>query len=173
MWDYFETVRKRHSVRRYRTDMAVEPEKLHALLEAACAAPSAGDLQAYRITVVTSEEARSRLRAAAHDQAFIEQAPVCLVFSSEKQRSAARFGVRGETLFSLQDATIAASYAQLAAVAAGLASTWVGDFDEKGVRTALELDTSLTPVALLSIGYPAEVPEPSPRRSLDDLVAYV
>ena len=45
MWDFFETVRHRHSVRKYQPDMPVETEKLHAILEMACAAPSAGDLQ--------------------------------------------------------------------------------------------------------------------------------
>lgn len=44
MWDFFETVRHRHSIRKYQSDMAVEPEKLYAILEMACAAPSAGDL---------------------------------------------------------------------------------------------------------------------------------
>ncbi|MGE3480221.1 MAG: nitroreductase family protein, partial [Gammaproteobacteria bacterium] len=52
MWDFFETVRHRHSVREFRAGGAIEREKLHAVLEAACAAPSAGDLQSYRIYVV-------------------------------------------------------------------------------------------------------------------------
>jgi nitroreductase len=32
MWDFFETVRHRHSIRKYQPDMPVEPEKLHAIL---------------------------------------------------------------------------------------------------------------------------------------------
>jgi len=54
MWDFFETVRHRHSVRRYQSDMPVEDEKLHAVLETACAAPSSGDLQAYKIMPYTT-----------------------------------------------------------------------------------------------------------------------
>jgi nitroreductase len=42
MWDFFETVRHRHSIRKYQPDMPVEPEKLHAILEMACAAPIGG-----------------------------------------------------------------------------------------------------------------------------------
>lgn len=172
MWDFFETVRHRHSVRRYQPDMPVEREKLHAILETAASAPSAGDLQAYRIAVVTEPAQRQALRAAAHDQAFLSQAPVCLVFCAEARRSAQEFGERGERLYALQDATIAAAYAQLAVVAAGMGSTWVGRFDEAGVRSALGLDADLTPVALLSLGYPAELPEPTPRRRLDELVIH-
>lgn len=172
MWDFFETVRHRHSIRRYQTDMPVEPEKLHAILETASSAPSAGDLQAYRIVVVTDQEQRDTLRAAADDQSFVSEAPVCLLFCADAGRSAEQFGERGEKLYALQDATIAAAYAQLAVVAAGMASTWVGRFDESRVSRALGLDAVLTPVALLSLGYPAELPEPTRRRHLDEMVVY-
>ncbi|HQU14869.1 MAG: nitroreductase [Chromatiales bacterium 21-64-14] len=172
MWDFFETVRHRHSIRRYQADMLVEPEKLHAILETASSAPSAGDLQAYRIVVVTDQAQRDALRAAAADQPFISEAPVCLLFCADARRSAEQFGERGEKLYALQDATIAAAYAQLAVVAAGMASTWVGRFDEPRVIQALGLDAVLTPVALLSLGYPAELPEPTRRRRLDEMVVY-
>lgn len=38
------------------------------------------------------------------------------------------------TLFALQDATISASSAWIQAVALGLASCWVGNFDEETLR---------------------------------------
>ncbi len=170
MWDFFETVRHRHSVRRYQSDMPVEPEKLHAILEMACAAPSAGDLQSYHIIVVTRPEELSALSQAANNQAFIAQAPVCLVFCSDPQRSATAYGERGKALYALQDSTIAASYAQLATVAAGLGSTWVGHFDAAAVKDLLKIKEGLEPVALLSIGYPAELPEESPRRPMKEMV---
>lgn len=172
MWDFFQTVRHRHSVRKYQPDMPVENEKLHAILETACSAPSAGDLQSYRIFVERSPERLQALQQAAHNQAFIAEAPVCLVFCSEPARSAERFGERGRTLYAIQDATIAASYAQLAIVAAGLGSTWVGDFDEQAVRELLDLPATLLPVTLMSLGYAAEWPEPTPRRPLDEVVKF-
>jgi nitroreductase len=171
MWDFFETVRHRHSVRQYQA-REVEPEKLHAILEIACAAPSAGDLQAYHIVVVSGVQERSALREAAQGQGFIADAPVCLVFCAVPERSALQYGERGRALYALQDATIAAAYAQLAIVAAGLGSTWVGAFDEAKVREALNLGAELRPVALLSMGYPAELPEPTPRVPLKDRVSY-
>ncbi|MEJ2687020.1 MAG: nitroreductase family protein [Gammaproteobacteria bacterium] len=172
MWDFFETVRRRHSIRRYQPDMPVETEKLHAVLEMASAAPSAGDLQAYHIVAVQDQMLRDGLRAAAENQEFISEAPVCLVFCADPQRSARKFGERGETLYAVQDATIAAAYAQLAVVAAGMGSTWVGYFDEGRVRELLKLAPDLTPVALLSLGYPAELPEVTARRHLDQVVEY-
>ena len=170
MWDFFETVRHRHSIRRYQ-DTPVEEEKLHAVLEMACAAPSAGDLQAYHIIVVRKPSLRQALRVAADDQAFISEAPVCLVFCADPARSAEKYAERGRTLYALQDATISATYAQLAVVAAGMASTWVGHFDVDRVAAALQLDGQLTPIAMLSIGYPAELPAPSPRRRLEEMIS--
>lgn len=173
MWDFFETVRHRHSVRCYQSDMPVEKEKLHAILETACSAPSAGDLQAYRIIVVSNPEKRRALASAAHDQGFISEAPVSLVFCADPERSAQKYGERGRALYALQDTTIAAAYAQLAVVAAGMGSTWVGYFDEAKVRDALQLDNNLTPIAMLSLGYPAELPEPTKRRRLDEIVSQI
>jgi nitroreductase len=172
MWDFFETVRHRHSVRKYQNDMPVESDKLHAVLEIAIAAPSAGDLQSYQIIVVRDPQQRQALCKAASQQAFIAEAPVCLVFCSEGRRSQQEFGDRGRTLYALQDATIAASYAQLAVVAAGLASTWVGNFDEPAVSKILDLGPELTPVAMVSVGYPAEVPEPTRRRRIEEVVQF-
>lgn len=169
MWDFFETVRHRHSVRRYQST-AVEEEKLHAILEMACAAPSAGDLQSYQIIVVKSADTRQALRQAADDQEFISEAPICLVFCADPERSKTKFGERGQSLYALQDATIAATYSQLAIVAAGMGSTWVGHFDEQQVSKILALQNGLTPIAMLSIGYPAELPEPSSRRRMEDIV---
>jgi nitroreductase len=169
VWDFFETVRHRHSVRRYQ-DRPVEAEKLHAVLEMACAAPSAGDLQAYHIVVVSAQSERAALRTAAHDQSFVEEAPICLAFCADPERSAQRYGDRGRVLYAVQDATIAAAYAQLAVVAAGMASAWVGNFDQNRVAEVLGLSEGLLPVALLSVGYPAELPEGTQRRPLAEMV---
>lgn len=173
MWDFFETVRHRHSVRHYQSDLPVEPEKLHAILETACAAPSAGDLQAYRVFVVTNADTRHALAHAAGDQGCIDEAPVCLVFCTDPERSAEQYGDRGRHLYALQDTTIAAAYTQLAVVAAGMASIWIGHFDEPLVKKTLNIDEPLSPIAMLSLGYPAELPQPTPRRRIDDVVHYL
>ncbi len=153
--------------------MPVEDEKLHAILETACSAPSAGDLQPYRILVVRNQSKRQALSNAADGQGFIATAPVCLVFCAEPKRSAAKFGERGQQLYAIQDTTIAAAYAQLAVVAAGMGSTWVGYFDEAAVRQVLDIDDTLTPLAMLSIGYPAELPEPTSRRKINEVVQHI
>lgn len=169
MRDFFETVRARRSVRAYQS-RAVEPKQLEAILETANRAPSAGNLQGYEIHVVRDAATRRALARASLDQMFLTQAPVALVFCADAARSGAKYGRRGEELYSVQDATIAAAYAQLAAAALGLGTCWVGAFDEAEVARILGLRAGLRPVAILPVGWPAETPAPTPRRPLSDLV---
>ncbi len=169
--DLFEVIARRRSIRAFQ-GRPVEPEKLQAILEAARQAPSAGNLQAYVIYQVTDPACRRALAQAA-DQEFVAQAPVVLVFCAHPARSAVKYGQRGERLYALQDATIAAAYAQLAAAALGLGSVWVGAFADAAVARALDLPAGLWPVALLPIGYPAEAPTPPTRRPLAEIVRQV
>lgn len=167
--DFAGVVEGRHSVRSFQ-DRDVESASLEAVLRAARSAPSAGNLQAYRVAVARASSVRRLLARAALDQDFVAQAPVVLVFLAEPAASGVKYGRRGETLYATQDATIACAYAQLAVVNAGLGSCWVGAFDGDKVRAALGVEETLRPVALLPLGYPAEVPRIAPRRPLSEMV---
>jgi nitroreductase len=166
--EFADLLKLRHSVRAFEAT-PVEPEKLSAVLEAADSAPSAGNLQAYEIYLVTTPRIRAALARAAK-QSFIAEAPVLLVFFANPGRSARKYGARGKELYAPQDAAIAATYAQLRATDLGLASVWVGAFDDDAVCDAVSAPAEWVPAAILPIGYPAEEPEPSPRRSVADLL---
>jgi nitroreductase len=165
--EFSEVLSKRRSVRSYKSQ-AVEENKLQRIFEAANTAPSAGNLQAYQVRVVRDQTKKNALAQAANGQGFIAESPVSLVFCADPARSAKKYGNRGYELYSVQDATIAATFAMLAAVDLGLATVWVGDFDEKKVQHILELK-SLRPVVIFSLGYGAEQPQPSPRRAIEEI----
>lgn len=167
--EFFDVLAKRRSIRSFK-DREVEEEKLRKVLEAANSAPSAGDLQAYEIIVVKSEAKRKALARASLNQEFIAEAPVVLVFLINPRRTKWRYGLRGVHLYCIQDASIAASYAQLAVTALGLGSVWVGAFDANEVSRIVKADEESTPVAIMPIGYADEDPDPTPRRRLEELV---
>lgn len=164
----FDVIQARQSVRAF-LSKEVEPDKLDAILLAANQAPSAGNLQAYEIHLIRDAKTKQALVKAALDQKFIAQAPVVLIFCAHPAR-AAKYGERGRQLYAVQDATIAVAYAQLAATAQGLATCWVGAFDDQQVARAADLPADQRPVAMLPIGYPAETPPRTPRRGLAELV---
>jgi len=164
-----DVLKSRRSIRAF-TGRQVEQEKLQRVLEAASCAPSAGNLQAFEIYVVTDRSQRLALAKAALGQEFLASAPVALVFCASPARNVGRYGERGKRLYALQDATIACTYAMLAVTDLGLATVWVGAFNDDAVSSALRLPEGIHPVAMLPIGYAAEQPEATPRRPLDDLV---
>ncbi|MEN8173939.1 MAG: nitroreductase family protein, partial [Chloroflexota bacterium] len=113
---------------------------------------------------------RAELADAALGQEFVAQAPVVLVFCAHAERSSKKYGLRGTDLYCLQDATIACTFAMLAATALDLASVWVGAFRESTVRHIIRAPQQHQPVAILPIGYPAEEASIRPRRELSTLI---
>jgi nitroreductase len=167
--DFFEVVKTRQSIRAFQ-DKSIEPEQLQQILDTINRAPSAGNLQGYEVYLVTNRAVMQALARSTSGQDFITQAALVLVFCAHPKRSAQRYRERGTTLYCVQDATIACAYAQLAVTALGLASVWVGAFNEDAVRSAIGVGHDLRPVAFLPIGYAAETPEHRSRRALAELV---
>lgn len=167
--DLFEVIKRRRSVRAFEK-RGVEEEKVNAILEACNAAPSAGDLQAYEIYLIRSEEKLRALTQAALGQDFIAASAFALVICAHPRRSSIKYGNRGSELYCIQDATIASAYAQLAATALGLGCVWVGAFDDARVLQAIGAPANLKPIAIIPVGYPDEVPEATPRRGVNKLV---
>lgn len=152
-----EIFRKRHAVRSFQS-RDISRKDLEAILAAADSAPSAGGLKSREVLVVSDDETKHKLVQAAYGQEFVGQASVVLVFWSVPSRSAAKYGARGRDLFALQDATIAASFAWLQAVASGLGACWVGAFNDDAIRSIFQnkIERDWRPIALLPIGYAAE-----------------
>ena len=170
--EFTEVIRNRHSIRNF-TDQPVEAEKLQQILETANLAPSAGNLQAYEIYVVMDAKKRDGLSCAALAQEYIAKAPVVLVFCTHPELTNGRYTERGTRLYTVQDATIACTFAMLAATNLGLGCVWVGTFDEKVVRLILGAPDSQVPVVILPIGYPGEFPDQHLRRPLEQLAHWV
>ncbi len=166
--NFFDLISSRHSVRSFKND-SIPEEKINTILDAATKAPSGGNLQSYQIFVVSNPSEKERLVDSAHGQGYIAEAPTVLVFCADPKRSATEYGERGENLFSIQDATIACAYAQMASHNLGFSSVWIGSFDEEKVSNILNISNNLKPVAILPIGIANETPEVTPRRPLEEV----
>ena len=129
--DFYGFLESRSSVREY-DDEPLNNDEVDYILNCAGTAPSAGNLEAWDVVVVTDEETRCALAEAAFSQEHVERAPVIFVVCSNYVRSMSRYGERG-ILYGLEDATIACTYMMLAAHAKKLQSCWTGAFDDDEV----------------------------------------
>jgi nitroreductase len=169
--NFKEALQGRRSVRRYES-RPVPREVVQALIDAAEAAPSAGNLRARKYVIVTRKETARSLAMAAYGQSQVETAPLIIVVCADVDRSASRYGDRG-SLYAIQDADAATMCLLLAAHDMGLGACWNGAFDDQIVRAAIGPEEHILPVAILSIGWPAESPSAPPRRAAEELMSWV
>jgi len=170
--EFVEAVAKRRSVRHFNTKLAVTDEDVNALLEAAITAPTAGNIQPWRFFVLRTQESRDRL-AAAMGQKWATAAPVVIVVCVDPRPCSARYGERGERLYAIQDSSAAVQTILLSAVDHGLASCWIGAFDDDAVREAIGVARPVLPVAVLPIGYSAEAARRPTRRPLEEVTTWL
>jgi nitroreductase len=163
---------KRRSCRQFRDEDIPENHVL-AFVEALRWAPSAGNRQPWHFYVVSAQETKSNLAAAAYGQNFIAQAPLDFVICALPQESASRYGSRGELLYAIQDTAAATQNLLLVTTDYGYGSCWVGAFDELRVRRVLSLPENHKPVAIVPVGKPDEYPAETPRKNPEDIVTFV
>ena len=169
--DFEKLSAERYSLRKY-SDRPVEPEKLALILEAGRNAPTAHNLQPQRIFVIQSPEALEKADActAAHFHP-----PVILVVAYDPEAAWKR-ETDGKNHGEI-DAAIAATQMMLQAADLGLGTTYVGMFEPEKLWAAFPEMQGTMPVAMLTLGYPAEGAHPSrlhaSRKPLEELVKYL
>ncbi len=172
--NFSEAVSNRISCRSYNGEQ-VSDEDLAKILEVMQVAPTAAHYQAYRVRVTIDLELIAKVGEIAGQEDRFEGATAMIVFFAVPEEGAERFGDRSRKLYSVQDATLACAYAQLAASDLGIASLWVGSVDEVQVLEACGLSKEgadglgLWPVAVSLFGYTDEKLVRCERKRLEDL----
>ena len=157
-------LRARRSVRAF-LDRPVPPEVKRAVLEAACAAPTAGNQQLYTILDITDQAIKDALAETCDHQPFIAQAPVVLIFCADCLRwwdayraagCAPRRPGPGDLMLAVTDAAISAQNLVVAAESLGLGSCYIGDIMERyeDHRRLLRLPPWVFPACMLVLGWP-------------------
>ena len=164
----FKIIKERRSIRRYK-EKEIPMEEINKILEAGIYAPSAGNRQPWEFIIVRRNDNKKKLAEAAYNQNWIMEAPVIMVVCTNINRTAIRYGERGRTLYCIQDTAAAIQNILLAAYTMGYGTCWVGAFNEQKVKEILNIPRDIRPVALITIGIPAERPTPPPRIPLERL----
>jgi nitroreductase len=163
-----DTIKERRSVRRYKPDPIPE-EVVQRVLDAARLAPSGKNLQPWKFIVVRDESLKQRLVKACVGQAFIAEAPIVIVACAFPDNCYSRMGNYMKSW--PVDVAIAVEHMMLQAKEEGLGTCWIGAFEEKEVKTLLNVPEEVRVLALTPLGLPAEKPVSRGRKKLEEIVS--
>jgi nitroreductase len=172
--DVLEAIRSYRPCLQFNT-RPVAPEKLKGVLAAARLAPSHHNMQPWRFVVVQDDERKRLLAQASNRGKLIAEAPAVIVAFAVEEDIPVTIG--GYISAYPLDVAVAVDHLQLAAVAEGLGTTWLIEFNEQKVRDVLHVPEGIHPIAVIPIGYPAEGngsarPPEEGRKSPDEIIAY-
>jgi len=165
--DFFEVISKRYSVRSYLPD-EIEKDKIDRILEAARLAPTACNLQAFKIVVAKTEGRREEINRI-YPRGWFAEAPYIIAVCAVKGKGWVRSDRKS---FADVDAAIVMDHIILAATASGLGTCWIGAFDPGACVNVLNLGEDLEPIVLTPLGYPKGEQPPRRRKGLEELVIY-
>ncbi len=171
--DFWQLIRSRRSIRKFDKTKTVSDEDINKILEAAIWAPSAGNTQCGRYYVVKNPAIKEDLAIKAGHQPFINDATAVIVVCANIDAVGRSYGSRGRDTYALQDTAAAIENMLLAITELGLATCWIGAFDEGQAAKILKLEDNLRPVAMLPIGYAVDKPNAPKRKTMDELVVRV
>jgi nitroreductase len=196
--DTIETIKKRRSVRSYRSK-PVPKKILKELVELANLAPTASNLENRHFVVIQDKETIKKVYEAGCKQSHLLEAPVVIAVATDiKMHKAREFLKRNEVwgidlwgartkdyknnklfnrswerwsnIWPIQDADTAITTLLLAATAKGIDSCWVGVFDFEEIKKILKLPKNYEVVALITLGYRRNPLYPQKRKPIKELL---
>jgi SagB-type dehydrogenase family enzyme len=109
--------------------------------------------ESHELQLTKSGRLRSALAAAALNQDWVRRAPAVLVFAGVYKRTTDKYGSRGRRYVHMEVGH-AAQNVHMQAAARGLATVFVGAFEDTEVRAVLDLPRSHWPLGLMPVGRP-------------------
>ncbi len=149
----------RRSIRKY-TSQPVSEATVEELLQAAMAAPSAGNQQPWHFVVIRDRQVLAQIPQVHPYSSMVPSAQLAILVCGDLQRER-------HTGYWVQDCSAATQNLLLAAHAKGLGAVWLGVYPREdrmaGLRKMIGLPQHAVPLALIAIGYPAEDKPPAER----------
>lgn len=153
-----ENIMTRTSIRQF-TDQPVAKDTLDMIVKAGMAAPSAMNVQPWAFVVVTDKDILDSLNAV-KVYFNLKTATAAIVVCGDLSKAIEGPGQE----YWVQDCSAATENILLAAHACGLGAVWCGVYPiqetVEGVRKVLGLPDNIVPLNVVTMGYPAENPEP-------------
>ena len=148
----------RTSIRSF-TNEPIGADTLTTLVKAGMAAPTAVNRQPWSFIVVTERQMLDSLMNV-HPYSNLATATAAIIVCGDMEKALDGFGRD----YWIQDCSAASENILLAAHAYGLGAVWCGIYPNPnvipGVKRVLSIPGSVTPLSLITLGHPADNPEP-------------
>lgn len=162
-----ENIMTRTSIRQF-TDQPVAKDTLDLIVKAGMAAPSAMNAQPWAFVVVTEKSVLDSLNVK-HSHANLKTATAAIIVCGNLNK--VKEGPGQE--YWVQDCSAATENILLAAHACGIGAVWCGVYPieerVKDISEVLGLPENIIPLNIITMGYPAENPEPKDKFNTDNI----
>ncbi len=155
---FLDLCKKRRSIRKF-TDKEVSDEDLNYILNCALLSPTAKNFDSKKYIVVRNKDTLLKLSTFKKvNSGFLKDANLAIVVLTDKDIAVNTYS---------QDASISATYIQMAAVDLGLSSCWAnvleqkdakGEFGHNVIRNILSIPENYNVECVIGIGYANVIP---------------
>ncbi len=159
MNNFYDLAKNRRSIRKY-LPMPVEQEKVDSILRTALMSPASKRTNGWEFIVVDQRELLEEMaKCRPAGSQFVANAPMAIVVCADPEKSDVWF----------EDASIAATFIQLAAADLGLGSCWVQVYSrqyddntpsEEYLKKLLNIPAGLHVLNIVTLGYKDEERQP-------------
>jgi nitroreductase len=158
-----EKMLARRSVRKYKNE-PIPDTVVQNILEAGRLAPSATNSQPWHFIVVKERESKEAFTFGSYNRFAADADLIVLGLYKPSEAIIEKY--------SLMDVTVALQNMVIAACVQGVASCWMGAFDEPKLRNALKLPTDTRIVGAIAFGIPDGNAAQPPKRPLSEVVHF-
>ena len=168
-----ELLKSHRSFRKFR-DAPVDYALVRIIMETAQCAATSSQVQSYTVNRVTDQKVRRKIARLSGPQAWVEQAPVFLVFCADLTRLETACNLHAKKMaqgFAEQfvvatvDTALLAQNAMITAESLGLGGVFIGGIrnDPRKICDLLHIPEKAYPVFGMCLGYPGHAPPRKPR----------
>ncbi|MFX1453909.1 MAG: nitroreductase family protein [Promethearchaeota archaeon] len=162
--EHLKLLKGRRSIRSY-DSREIEDEILVQILDTCRFCMSARNRQPWTFYVVRNKELIKEIAKECTTGPFAAGAPTLIAIVGDKELSPNWY---------LYDTCFVSLQLALAAWSFGIGTCWIGRINRDNVKELLNLKKSDHLLTVLPLGYPKdEIPEPRPRKSLEEIVKYI
>ena len=161
-----KAILERRSIRAF-SEKPVDKDLLKEIVIAGIYSPTAGNIQPWAFLSITEPERINKIHTIS--PGLLSQPTALICVCSDQEKALKRAGKGGKTL-ALMDCAMAAQNIMLRAYDLGLGSCVIRSFNPDALREIVEAPEHIQPELIVTIGYPAETPDP-PVRTTDIIYA--